>query len=915
MNHKILKPESYWLLFCLVPLLMACDKENNLLGPPQSLKTNYKIDPGLIEDSPRFSWILNDQTPGSIQYAYQVLVASEEDLLTLEEADVWNSGKVLSDRSVNILFLGNELQSNKTYYWKVKTWDDEENESEFSEAATFHTGLLDQQDWQPAKWIGRDTIQVKPRSIALRKDFNLDKSIKEARVYITGLGNYVFFINGEKVGKDRLTPGWTHYPKKIQYQSYDVTGMLQEGDNACGAYLGNMWWSSGVGWKGGVTYANGPLSMIMKMIITFEDGTSTSIVSDDSWQWHASPIVENTLYDGETYDARLEMDGWHQSGFQSSDWQPIDLISVHDTLKLVAQQAPTIQVTEKIKPVAIKEVKPGVHVFDLGQNMVGVARLKVNAPEGTTITMRFAELVHPDGTVAQENLRSAKVDDIYITKGEGEEIYEPFFTYHGFRYVQVEGLPQAPDKNTITGIVFHTDADHVGKFASSNKLLNQIQENILWGTRGNLMSVPTDCPQRDERLGWMGDAQIFAATANYNFDLANFWYKWQKDILDGQEPEGWVYDVNPPIVVDGPSKPGWGDAVVVIPWENYRFFADERILQTSYAGMKAWVDYMENESQDYIYEWGDTDFGGYGDWVAVEKSPTKPIGAAYYYFSSKLLSQMAKVLNKEADAKYYQELSEKIATAYQQKYYNETTGQYEGETQTANLLPVAFGITPPELREAVVAKIVEDVKEHDNHLTTGFLGTKYLLPILSDYGYHDLAYKVATQKTYPSWGYMVEQGATTIWELWNSDTERPEGMNSRNHFAYGSVGEWYYGYLAGIRPEFGQPGFKKSVIAPMPVADLKWAQAETQTPYGKIASRWELDDNGHLQLDVTVPANTKSEVRIPKLGKENLLIKETGEVIFDQEKSKTKAGLKFLKETDQAVVFQAGGGNYLFTVE
>ena len=911
MNNNIFN----WLVIVLILFFLGCNKENHLLGPPEHLKTNYQSNPKLLEETPQFSWILNDRTPGAIQYAYQVLVASEKDRLSMEDADVWNSGKVLSNNNVNIPFQGKELQSNQTYYWKVKTWDGEENESEFSEVATFQTGLLDQEDWQPARWIGRDTLQARPRSIALRKDFNIEKTVKHARAFIAGLGNYVLFINGNKVGKDKLTPGWTHYPKKVQYQSYEVTDNLKEGNNACGAYLGNMWWSSGLGWKGGVAYADGPLSMIIKMIIEFEDGTTAEVVSDGSWQWHTSPIVENTLYDGETYDARLEMNGWHKAGFQAGDWQKADLISRHDSLQLVAQLAPTIQVTEEIIPVEIEEVKPGVHVFDLGQNMVGVARLKVNAPAGTAVTMRFAELLHPDGTVAQENLRSAKVDDIYITKGEGEEVYEPYFTYHGFRYVQVEGLPEPPDKNTITGLVFHTNAPHEGKFASSNPLLNQIQQNILWGTRGNLMSVPTDCPQRDERLGWMGDAQIFAATANYNFDLANFWYKWEKDILDGQEPEGWVYDVNPPIVVGGPSKPGWGDAVVIVPWENYRFYADERILKNSYEGMKDWVDYMQSESQDYIYEWGDTDFGGYGDWVAVEKTPSKPIGAAYFYYSSKLLSQMAGVLNKENDAKYYQELADKIAVAYQQKYFDETTGQYQGETQTANLLPVAFGITPPELRESVVAKIVEDVKEHDNHLTTGFLGTKYLLPILSDYGYHELAYKVATQKTYPSWGYMVEKGATTIWELWNSDTEKPEGMNSRNHFAYGSVGEWYYGYLAGIRPLFDDPGFKKSVIAPIPAGDLQWAQAEVHSPYGKIASRWEFDESGKLQMDVTVPANTFSEVRIPKTGREKVVIKETGEVIFGGDKPKTKAGLKLIKETSQAVIFEAGGGNYLFTVE
>ena len=898
----------------LVIILFSCNDENNLLGPPQDLKINYQKEASLINEDPRFSWELNDKTPGAQQYAYQILVSTDPEKLDTENADVWNSGKVLSAESIGIIFKGEKLTTNQHYFWTVKTWDNEENESGFADHASFKTGLLDQKNWQPAQWIGRDTIQFPPRSIALRKDFLMDKTVKVARVFVTGLGNYVLFLNGEKVGNDKLTPGWTHYPKKVQYQTYDVTKQLIEGENAVGAYLGNMWWSSGLGWKGGKTYANGPLSLLFKMIIQYEDGSTGEVVSDQSWYWHQSPIVENTLYNGETYDARLEMYGWSAPGYEMNRWQQTDLIIHNDSFQLVAQQAPTIQVTEEINPVKITEVKPGVHVFDLGQNMVGVARLKVNEPAGTSIIMRFAELLHQDGTVAQENLRSAEVDDIYICNGNGEEIYEPYFTYHGFRYVQVEGLTSPPDESTITGIVFHTNAPRTGEFASANQLLNQINTNIQWGTRGNFMSVPTDCPQRDERLGWMGDAQIFAATANYNYNLASFWQKWQMDILDGQEPAGWVYDVNPPIVVEGPAKPGWGDAVVIVPWENYRFYADERILQNSYTGMKAWVDYMQDQSQNYIYEWGDTDWGGYGDWVAVEESPGKPIGCAYYYYSSKLLSQIAEVLKKNDEYEYYKNLSKNIASAYHSKYFNTELGQYEGATQTANLLPVAFGITPPELRDAVVGKIVENIKARDNHLTTGFLGTKYLLPILSEYGHHELAYKIATQTTYPSWGYMVEKGATTMWELWNSDTERPEGMNSRNHFAYGTIGEWFFGYLAGIRPVFEEPGFKKSIIAPLPAKDLPWAQASLHTPYGELASRWEQRDNV-LKMDVTIPANCLAEVRLPKLGKSKVVVKETNSVLYDGKQKNKKPGIKFLKENNNEVIFEVGGGSYLFSIQ
>lgn len=908
-----MKMNKHVFLFIIMLLIVgACKQKNRLLGPPQQLKTEYQENPIHIDESPTFSWVYNDKNRGASQGAYQILVASSEENLSDEEnADIWNSGKVQSDQSVHISYEGVALESDTRYYWTVKTWDQEDNDSEFSDPAWFETGLMKNMDWQ-ADWIGDGSIAKPPRSIALRKEFNINKPVAHAKVYVSGLGNYVLFLNGQKVGNDKLTPGWTHYPHKIQYQSYDVSQMLNEGPNAAGAYLGNMWWSSGLGWKGGVTYSDGPLHFIMQMHVTYEDETTEIIKSDNSWKTDLSPIVENELYDGETYDANLEQPGWDKPNFNDNAWSNVEVIPVPDSILLVAQEASTIQVTQELVPVAINEVNPGIFVFDLGQNMVGTARLRVKGEQGDEIVMKFAELIHPDGTVAQENLRSANVDDRYILKGTGEEeIYEPFFTYHGFRYVQVEGLDYKPDKEAITGLVFHTNAEMAGKFNSSNELLNSVYNNILWGQRGNLMSVPTDCPQRDERLGWMGDAQVFAATANYNMNLPNFWHKWQRDILDCQEPEGWVYDVNPAIVVGGPSKPGWGDAVVIVPWENYRFYGDLKIVDESYDGMKAWVDYMENNSEDYIYEWGDEEFGGYGDWVAVEKTPSKPIGAAYFFYSSKLLSQMAGVLGKSEDQAYYQELCEKIAPAYQNKYFDPQSGQYEGQTQTANLLPVAFGITPDDLKEQVVEKVVANVRDRGNHLTTGFLGTKYLLPILSDYGYHDLAYEVATQRDYPSWGYMVEKGATTMWELWNSDTERPEGMNSRNHFAFGVVGEWYFGYLAGIKPVFEHPGFKKSIIAPKPVGDLSFAQASQETVYGSLAVRWQKNDTG-LELDVTIPNNTSATVKVPKLGEEKVQITEATENIYTNSEFTAKQGIRFISENEDEVIFEVGSGNYLF---
>jgi alpha-L-rhamnosidase len=748
-----------------------------------------------------------------------------------------------------------------------------------------------------------------PKAIALRNEVNIPKKVKRARAYVSGLGNYVFYLNGERVGNDLLTPGWTHYPKKVQYQTYDVTELLNAGENALGAFIGNMWWSSGLGWDGASTYSTGPLRFILQLEVFYQNGDSEIFATDENWKYHSTPIIYNHIYHGETYDARMMQSGWNEAGFDDSVWMQVH--SINENAQLVAQQAPPIEVTQILEAKTITEPSENIYVFDFGQNMVGRARLKIKGKEGHRIVMRFAELLHDDGTVAQENLRMAKATDTYILSGNGEEAWAPDFTYHGFRYVQVEGLTSAPDKSLLSGEVFHNNIPFRGAFECSNTLINKIWENITWGQRGNLVSVPTDCPQRDERLGWMGDAQIFAPTANYNMYMPSFWAKWEKDITDCQEPEGWVYDVNPAIVVDGPSKPGWGDAVVIIPWQNYLFFGDKKIIEQNYEGMKAWVDYMEDESKDYIYEWGETEWGGYGDWVAVEPSPTKPIGGIYFYYSSKLLSKMADILGKKDDAEYYAQLMVNIGEAYNEKYLDKEKMDYPGGTQTANLLPLMTGIAGEDIRDDIIANVKNNVVARDTHLTTGFLGTPYLLPILSDNGYHELAYAVATQTSYPSWGYMVENGATSMWELWNSNTEPPEGMNSRNHFAYGSVGEWFFGYLAGIKPVENKPGFKKSIIEPMPVQDLRYAKGNVETPYGMLTSEWIQEETDFILL-VTIPPNTSSQIHVPV--KEGQKITEGYEMIFENGEGTSSEEVTFISARDGKAVYEVPSGTYEFVV-
>ena len=866
------------------------------------LKCEFQENPlGIDRDQPLLQWKISDDRRGTQQTAYQVVVASSPEALKQDNGDVWDSGRVDSDQSVHVVYVGPALETGKTYFWKVRLWDKDGKASAWSEPASWEMGLLNESDWQ-AEWIAR-SAENPGRSAYLRKEFNLEsKSIEKARVFVTGLGNYVLFLNGQRVGNDLLTPGWTHYPERLEYQVYDVKELLTAGANSAGAVLGNMWWSGGLGWQGGQKYSEGPLKFLMQLQVEFADGSSQTFVSDQSWKWTDSPIWDDHIYDGEKYDANMEIPGWNKTGFDDASWSSVEPASYEGMLS--GPNAPAMRHHEDLMPIALNEPVPGEYVYDLGQNMVGWAKIKFRADKGDTIVFRYAELLHDNGTVAQENLRSADAIDMVVSNGE-ELVWEPMFTYHGFRYVQVSGLKEKPGMNDLVGKVIYTDQPFVGHFECSSDLINNINKNVVWAQKGNFYPAPTDCPQRDERLGWMGDAQIFPPTANFNMHLDRYWSKWMFDITDGQDEEGWVYDVNPPIVVGGPSKPGWGDAVTVIPWVNYRFYGNKRIIEDHYEGIKSWVEYMRRNSENDIYFWEQNGWYGYGDWIAVEASPGKPIGSAYYYYSTKLLAKMAKVIGKTADAQEYEALAERIAVAFQNEYWDTETLNYPGGTQTASLLPLAFGITPDILLDQVVQNLVKDVIEKNGHPTTGFLGTGYILPMLSKFNHHELAYEMITKTEYPSWGYMVKQGATTIWELWNSDTERPEGMNSRNHFALGCVGEWIWNTLAGINICDEQPGFKRAIISPQPAGDLKWAKADYETNYGLLSVDWKLE-NGKFTLNLTVPPNTTAVVDLPGV--------EPGSVVKEGGVEVGSETIEGLTETESGKIL-AAAGSYVFTVE
>ncbi len=856
---------------------------------PKNLRCEHETQPlGLDERQPRLSWQSSATNRGARQTAYQVLVASDEKALAQHRGDVWDSGKITSDQSVFVDYAGKALEPRKPYFWKVKTWDETGKASAWSAPDSWEMALLDKAQWK-ADWIGMaGAVGKPPRSVQARKAFTLTQKPVRARAYVTGLGSYVLKLNGKKVGNDYLTPGWTDYLKKVFYQTYDLSDEVTVGENTLDAWLGNAWWSSGLGWSGGFAYSDGPLRVLCQVVLDFADGSSQLIVSDGSWKIRFSPVTYDHLYHGEHYDARLEAkpgfdatDGWiaatvlNNASNATTLFGEVDSVNVKQEaarfstadLQVVAQRGPAIRQTEIRRLASVSEPKPGHFVFDFGQNFAGITRLKLSKTRyGQKITLRYAEILHPDGTVAQENLRSAEVTDHYVCKGSGKEEWEPQFLYHGFRYVEVTGLTEQPTTQTLTGLVLHTDTPATGQFACSNELLNRIYQNCRWTLRSNSMSVPTDCPQRDERLGWMGDAQIFAPTGAYLMNIDGFFGKWVDDIADSQHSSGYVYDVNPKMVVPGVSKPAWGDAVTVVPWTLYQFYGDKRVLERNYEPMRRWVEYMNGDSTtraNGLYHFSDgKGWYGYGDWVPVNASPSKPIGGAYQVHSNQILAKTAALLGKADDANKYAAAAKGYAERYNALYFDEKELNYEGKTQAANLMPLSLGVVPDAMKAQVAKNVADDVKTLDGHLSTGFIASQMLLPRLSDYGHHDLAYQVATQKTYPGWGYMAENGATTMWELWNSDKEKPEGMNSRNHFSYGSVVEWYFGYLAGIRPDPAGPGFKKFILAPQPVGDLSFVKSSYQTPYGEVVSGWDKSGFG-LVLNVTIPPNSEARVVLP----------------------------------------------------
>jgi len=882
-----------------------------------NLRCEYLKNPlGIDAVKPRLSWILESLDRGQKQTAYRIIVSSSEENLEKDIGDLWDSGKVESDRTNQIVYDGKELHSRKKCYWKVFVWDNNRIRRESLGDGFWTIGLLAEEEWK-GSWISMemDPQFLKPEKLApgppppwFRKTFTLGKPVKKALVYVTARGIFRLHLNGRQIGKDVFAPEWTDYNTRIQYRTYDVTENLNQGKNSVGAVVGDGWYSGYLGWRkfrGNYGLQN---SLFLQLEVEYEDGTSEVVATDKTWRCSDGPIISSDLLMGEHYDARKEMPGWDTPEFDDRDWKSVTVVAKPQA-KLVAQPSETVQVKQHIEPVEMTEPKKGVYVFDLGQNIAGWVKLKVRGKAGTKVILRHAERLNPDGAIYTTNLRDAKAMDSYILKGTGEEIFEPRFTFHGFQYVEVTGFPGIPDKDAITGCAIYSAAPPAGSFECSNPMVNQLYENLTWSQRGNYISVPTDCPQRDERLGWMGDAQIFIRTGTFNMDVAAFFTKWMRDVADAQSDEGAFPDFAPrlsdKVLMRFESAPAWGDAGIIVPWTVYRVYGDTRIITEHWESMDKWMDFLQEANPDLLRR--KKTGNNYGDWLSIKAdTPKDLLATAYWAYDAQLMSEMAEAIGNSSEAFYYGKLFQNIREAFQREYVL-PDGRIKGETQTGYLLALAMDLIPEDLRPRSAEHLVENIKQRDWHLSTGFVGAGYLLPVLTQMGYPDVAYRLLLNETFPSWGYSIKQGATTIWERWDGWTEekgfQDPGMNSFNHYAFGSVGEWLFRFIAGIDLDPEVPGYKRIIIRPHPGGGMEYVHAEYDSIHGRIASGWKLE-NDQLTMSVTIPANTTAVIYVP--AEDASQVTESGNPATDSE------GVRFLRMEKDRAVFEVTSGTYVF---
>lgn len=865
---------------------------------------DYLENPIGIMESPQFSWVVESDKRGVMQKSYQIQIAATKGFAEI----LYDSFVVETDQSAHVQIQNFPLQSLQKYYVRVQVTDQQGEISEWSQGHYFVTALLEN-EWE-GQFISAETQKDADNSkgTLLRKEFHLKKNIKSAYVCSTALGLYKMYINGEKVGTDELTPGWTSYKKHLRYQVYEVTNLLKEGDNAIGAMLGAGWYKGKMGFVGTRNNYGDRTAFLAQMFITYDDGLTEIVVTDTTWKGADSPIIFSEIYDGEIYDANLEIHGWNQVGLNDSSWHMAEKVS-YDFKVLTAQAGAKVTEIEQVPAKRVFKTSEGDLVIDFGQNLTGWIHVKATGNKGDKIELNCFEVLDSNKNVYLDNLRGAKQALIYTFGETGEIEYHPSFTFQGFQYAKITEYPnlskEIPGPENFTAYAVHSHMEQTGTFECSNPLVNQLQHNILWGMKGNFVDVPTDCPQRNERLGWTGDAQIFSRTASYLMNTYQFYKKWLKDVEADQTPEGGIAHVVPDIISGRQesdwllsqgthSAAAWADVAVITPWVLYQTFGDKKILEVQYNSMKGWVDFIRTHAKDYIWNYKLQ----FGDWVALDAEEGSYFGAtpndltctAYFAYTTGLFVKICKILEREEEQRFYQDLYDNILHSYQNKFFDEH-GNLKAQTQTAHIVSLYFGLTPEDYKDNVVTGLKKLLEKENGHLVTGFVGTPYFCHALSENGCLKEAYDLLLKEDFPSWLYQIKMGATTIWEHW--DGIKPDGtmwspdMNSFNHYAYGAIGEWLYRVCAGIEIDDENPGYKHIIFRPRMGGNFTYVKGVYQSVYGEVKSQWETEGD-KVTLTLQIPANTTATLYLEDVSH----ITEADSLLFTQVKEQQIAEMK-----------------------
>jgi alpha-L-rhamnosidase len=876
------------------------------------LRCDYQPNPvGVDNPNPGLGWLIESAYRNQKQTAYQVKVASTPAMLRSDKADLWDSGKVKSVESVHVRYAGKELRSRIQCYWQARIWDESGHASDWSQIGSWEMGLLRPEDWRGV-WIGSGPaheprpksgffkttnelaeasgpVNVDGRSTLLRKEFKTDKPIRQARVYVTGLGYYELSCNGRRVGDQVLAPAKSNYRKWVFYDTYDITAELQRGQNVLGITLGNGWFNPYKKWWEPYRMQwFGSKRALVQLHIEYTDGSSEVIGSDRSWKSAPGPVLYSCIYDGEEYDAREEKEGWDRPGYDDLGWLPANAVEAPGGMP-VSQVMPSIKVIERLQPHWVKQPKPGVYIFNLGQNFSGWARFEGSGPRGTRIKLRYAEDLLPDGTLDITSNEHAAATDVYVMKGEGREVYEPRFTFHGFQYVEVTGYPGELTVSNLVGCVVHSACKNTGSFVSGNDLINHIHRATVWSQRSNLMGYPMDCPQRDERLGWFGDAMVSMEEAMANFDMPVFYRQWLDGVRRNQNAtNGDISIISPrPYMPDEPD-PTWSSAFLVMNWHYYLHYGDREFLSSQFQAMKGYVDFLGTQATNYILPkyW-------IGDWGTIVKGwkEGEPVlvGTAFYYYDARILSEAAQVLGRARDAEYYSWLADKIRHAVNETFYSPKSHHYGEGTQFSDAFPLFLGLPTPSEDQFVLVNVLKNLANNAGYFDVGVLGAKYLIEAVTMRGYPEVAFALATKLGYPTWANMLDGGRNTLSEFWDLH-------GSHNHVMMGSIDGWFYRTLAGIQVDPTKPGFENVVIKPFIPKSLPSVDASIDTVRGPLHVTWG-QTNGMLDLRISIPVNSTATIYVPAAAKRKIA---------------TQPQIPMSGFTNGAAVFQTGSGEYFF---